>query len=251
MNSSEWLALAIGNSRLHWAWFRKGAIVTAWDSPHSPPEFATLEFACQKANLTPEVDLADLPLYIASVVPAQTELWLNQPRSTLLTLDAIPFQGLYPTLGIDRALALWGAAVRYGLPALAIDGGTALTFSGANAQQEFIGGAILPGLGLQRRSLSDQTAALPFVKSNDAPPRWAKSTAEAIQSGIFYTALAGIREFVQDWRQQFGKGAIVLTGGDAELLMDGLTTQYPELLEALSIDSHLIFWGMQAIVERS
>lgn len=259
LTPAKWIALAIGNSRLHWAWFQQGKLLDAWNTDHSALDSTPLEFAHQSANLLPtalaHTDFANLlfnfPLYIASVVPAQTAFWQTCSQSRLLTLAQIPLQNLYPTLGIDRALALWGAASRYGLPALVIDGGTALTFTAADVQQELIGGAILPGLALQKRSLSEQTAALPLVySSSDRPQRWATTTVEAIHSGIFYTVLAGVQSFIADWQQKFGEGAIVLTGGDASLLMSGLAAQNPELAQKITIDPHLIFWGMQASVEK-
>jgi type III pantothenate kinase len=45
---------------------------------------------------------------MASVVPRQTALWQNYPGVQVITLDSLPLQDVYPTLGIDRALALWG-----------------------------------------------------------------------------------------------------------------------------------------------
>ena len=37
-----------------------------------------------------------------------------------------PEQGVYPTMGVDRVAALYGAKLHYTLPALVIDGGTAM-----------------------------------------------------------------------------------------------------------------------------
>jgi hypothetical protein len=34
MSDSAWLALIIGNSRLHWAWFMGEKLQQAWDTPH-------------------------------------------------------------------------------------------------------------------------------------------------------------------------------------------------------------------------
>jgi len=79
-------------------------------------------------------------LWIASVVPTQTALWRDYPRSHCLTLEQIPLQDPYPSLGIDRALALWGAIVTSGAPVLVIDAGTALTFTAANGDRRLIGG---------------------------------------------------------------------------------------------------------------
>lgn len=52
---------------------------------------------------------------------------------------------------------------------LVIDAGTALTFTAADADQRLVGGAILPGLGLQRSSLAQKTATLPRVELLPSP----------------------------------------------------------------------------------
>lgn len=218
----------IGNSRLHWAWFIGETLQEAWDTeylsaPTPPPcPFAPNPLKGAPSPSDPPDPSHPLPLYVASVVPSQTALWQTYPDVRVITLDQIPLQGIYPTLGIDRALALWGAGETWGWPMLAIDAGTALTLTGADANRCLVGGAILPGLGLQLQSLAQRTAELPLVDTRDVaflPPRWALNTPEAIQSGVIYTILAGIRDFIEAWWRQFPGSYITLTGGDRTLLL--------------------------------
>lgn len=244
-----WLALMIGNSRLHWAWFIGETLCCAWDTEYLPaptPPFCPLAPNLLKGVPDPSQPLA---LYVASVVPSQTALWQTYPDVRVITLDQIPLQGIYPTLGIDRALALWGAGETWGWPMLAIDAGTALTLTGADANRCLVGGAILPGLGLQLQSLAQRTAQLPLVDTRDVmalPPRWALNTPEAIQSGVIYTILAGIRDFIEAWWRQFPGSYITLTGGDRTRLLTYLQLQFPELAVKVIADRHLIFWGMRS-----
>ena len=202
----------IGNSHLHWAEFQNNQIRQTWHTPHNtaPENLFSL--------------LGKIPLVLASVVPSQTGHWLTyQPQ--LLTLKDIPLQNLYPTLGIDRALAVLGAGVTYGFPCLVIDGGTALTLTAVDDQRRLVGGAILPGLGLQLQSLGDRTAALPQLQlPKTLPSRWASSTPEAILSGVIYTTLAGLNDYINDWLAQFPNSTVLLTGGDGEFLQQGLQT---------------------------
>ncbi|NES21438.1 MAG: pantothenate kinase [Symploca sp. SIO3E6] len=192
---------------------------------------------------------SQLPLYIASVVPAQTKLWQNYPTAQVITLADLPLQELYPTLGIDRALAVLGAGETYGYPVLMIDAGTALTFTGANAQRQLIGGAILPGLGLQLKSLAQKTAALPATQlPSQLPTRWAMETPGAIESGVIYTVLAGIQDFIANWQQQFPDTQIALTGGDSDLLLKYLQVKFPETAAQIIADPHLIFRGMGKLI---
>lgn len=190
-----------------------------------------------------------VPLWIASVVPHQLQYWQTHANAHILTLENVPIQGVYPTLGIDRALAVWGAGICWGFPVLAIDAGTALTFTGVNPQKKLVGGAILPGLGLQLRSLAQNTADLPPVQPDRAlPPRWAMDTPSALNSGVLYVLLAGLRDFIEAWHQEFPDSAIVLTGGDGRLLYDALHVQFPHLGKCLQFEPHLIFWGMRNVV---
>ncbi|MBF2049612.1 MAG: pantothenate kinase [Leptolyngbya sp. IPPAS B-1204] len=262
MADSGWLALMIGNSRLHWAWFRGITLQQAWDTPHFSSELIAdltqhqFDFAACAERLTAELPIvpnvlpyipASQPLWLASVIPAQVPLWQAYPQTQVITLAAIPITGLYPTLGIDRALALLGAATIHGLPSLIIDAGTGLTFTGANAEAQLVGGAILPGLRLQLRSLAEHTAALPHLSNRQVslPQRWSTNTDDAIWSGVLYSLLAGIRDFVTAWQQQFSRGAILLTGGDASLLIDLLRQQAPDLAAQIKVDPNLIFWGIR------
>jgi type III pantothenate kinase len=288
--SDCWLALMIGNSRLHWAWFVGEDLRETWNTPHLNPgnplgwveqgETKHFQDLLRDVNVPPnrrksiqnwQSQDAGINLWIASVVPAQSQLWQSFPHARFLQLDQVPLQGMYLTLGIDRALAVWGAIHSLGSPVLVIDAGTALTFTGADRNgdrtHQLVGGAILPGLRLQLRSLNQETAALPFVpmvaesvspmpnspkaNSPQLPTRWALNTPEAIASGVVYTLIASIQSFIQDWWQRFPNSAIVMTGGDSDLLHQCLQQAYPEMANQIAIDSQVIFRGMQAMISSS
>lgn len=261
-NSSIWIALMIGNSRLHWALFIEEKLCLAWDTQHLPTSVVQQLAKCQTlgellreiipSNLITKIGIQEsssrlVVLSLASVVPNQTALWqdLNVHE---ITLDQVPLQGMYPTLGIDRALALWGAGETWGWPMLVIDAGTALTLTGADANRCLVGGAILPGLGLQFHSLSQKTANLPFIDTKDGsiPRRWALNTQDAISSGVIYTIIAGIQDFIEAWWQDFPDSYITLTGGDRALLLTYLQAQFPNIAAKVIPDPNLIFWGMRS-----
>ncbi|MBW4582142.1 MAG: pantothenate kinase [Tildeniella nuda ZEHNDER 1965/U140] len=243
-SSEQWFALSIGNSRLHWAQFMGRDMQRTWDTPHLS------ETDVQQLLATRFIQKPSL--YIASVVPQQSQLWQEYPSAHVITLEQVPLQGLYPTLGIDRALAVWGAIATVGSPVLVIDAGTALTFTGA-AGDRLVGGAILPGLGLQFHTLNQATAALPDVGAASLavqhllPPRWATNTADAIASGILYTLLAGLQAFIDDWWQQFPASKVMLRGGDSDRLYSYLTAHAPALARRVTVEPHLIFWGMRKV----
>lgn len=102
---------------------------------------------------------------------------------------------------------------------------------------------------MQLQSLATKTAALPEIQLPEKlPNRFAIATAEAIQSGIIYVILAGIRDFIADWLSQFPDSNIALTGGDGQLLHSYLKVQFPNLGEQIIVDPHLIFWGMRSAI---
>lgn len=263
----NWLALMVGNSRLHWAWFQGTNLRLVWHVPHAAQQAMAelidrqLEFKpvieqwLERGDITPEIadELARippaLPLWYASVVPSQTPVWQQYVQLHRITLEQVPLAGQYPTLGIDRALALWGAMAAYGAPCLVIDAGTALTLTGADRSGQLVGGAILPGLRLQFQSLFEHTAALPALSSEWQRPisRWATNTIESIQSGVFYTVLAGLQDFITAWQSEFPQSAIVLTGGDASQLIPGLTQLQRSIDPShwvIQLDRDLIFRGI-------
>ncbi|MDM9582864.1 pantothenate kinase [Nostoc sp. GT001] len=267
-----WLALEIGNSRLHWALFIGETLYSAWDTDYFPESVIQHLAECQTlddlllaispphqqsnflTNIPPLcafVSLPPCPLLLASVVPSQTAIWQTYPNVRIISLEQIPLKGVYPTLGIDRALALWGAGKTWGFPMMVIDTGTALTFTAADANECLVGGAILPGLGLQFTTLGQQTGQLPFVEMQtfpSLPARFALNTKEAIQSGVIYTVLAGIKDFIEAWEDLFPDGKVAIKGGDRTLLLNLLQTQFPEIAARLIIEPNLIFWGIREIV---
>jgi len=255
INGSSWLALMIGNSRLHWAAFKGDKLLSSWDSSH---DLLTQESG-QPKNLIPKLlqsngilEQGSFPLHpelwFASVVPDLTPSWCQYPKAHLLTLNQVPLGGTYQSLGIDRALAVWGAGIVLGWPVLVIDAGTALTFTGADGNQQLVGGAILPGLRLQLQTLHQGTAALPPLTTwlESPPQRWAINTPEAMASGVFYTLLAGVEDFLIHWQHRFPNSVLVLTGGDRTLILRGLERRSHLLTQQIVVDPHCIFWGIRA-----
>lgn len=223
MSSEYWVGLAIGNSRLHWGYFKGSNLLSFWDTRHLPSLSGKALDWQSWQHLSPafSASATSFPdLLILSVVPAQTSHWLGYPQSQEIDLSDIPLSNTYETLGVDRALALWGAGTHHGWPLLLIDSGTALTLTGANGQGQFVGGAILPGLALQARSLHEATVALPQMDLPDSlPTQWAMDTQTAIQSGLVYNTVGGITLAIQDWVAQYPTSQIVLTGGDSQKLL--------------------------------
>ena len=247
----NWLGLAVGNSRLHWAWFQQYTLIETWDTQHLSIAIKPHQFPQQfLANQLLEKHLTSIPVYLASVVPGQTKLWQNYADLRIVTLEDIELENIYPTLGIDRALAAWGAVETYSQACLIIDGGTALTFTGVDRQKRLVGGAISPGLRSQLTSLKQKTAALPEIElPHTLPQRWALNTDEAIASGIIYTTISSICSYIVDWQRQFSNNQVIFTGGDGELLFQYLRLQSPQIAQQIIVDRDLVFQGIKLVCQ--
>jgi type III pantothenate kinase len=125
------------------------------------------------------------------------------------------------TAGADRALAVLAAIGLSppGRPGLVVSCGTAATVERVAADGTWHGGAIAPGLGLAARALNQRTAQLPMVEVQGVPAAWGRSTATALEAGVFWGTVGAIRELLT--RQAEGLGPrpwLVWTGGDATAL---------------------------------
>ena len=131
-------------------------------------------------------------------------------------------------VGIDRLLSAYAAWLRFGHPVVVIDAGSAITVDWVDAGGKFCGGAILPGLELQSRSLVMGTEALPQIDLHtDSPVNLpAKNTAEAIRAGIVLGVASALDGLIQRYMERSGLSEhefqVALTGGDAHNLSDHL-----------------------------
>jgi len=137
----------------------------------------------------------------------------------------LPFKinyGTPATLGNDRR-ALAAAAYR-DFPqenVLVLDLGTCLTADFIDKDGNYHGGAISPGLKMRFRALNHFTAALPKVEWSGFqwPNLVGDSTENSILSGVVRSYQAEISSWIVQYQEAFGDIRIVITGGDATLLL--------------------------------
>ena len=69
-----------------------------------------------------------------------------------------------------------------------------------------------------------------------------------MESGVIYTVLAGIKDFILEWVREFPKSKVVLTGGDSGLLFRYLQLLYPDIGKRVIWEEKLIFLAMKLLV---
>jgi len=146
-------------------------------------------------------------------------------KSNFVIIDhesAFPFSNKYgtpATLGIDRMVLSAGAALKYpGKNRLVIDAGTCVTYDFTDSDDNYLGGAISPGLQLRYGAMHNFTAKLPLLYPEMPLGYIGTSTSSSMHSGVVNGMLHEIEGFIEQYSKQYQELTIILTGGDAEFL---------------------------------
>ncbi|CAM3305104.1 type III pantothenate kinase [Aequorivita lipolytica] len=136
----------------------------------------------------------------------------------------ISFKNCYATphtLGIDRIALVSAAADQYKKEnVLVIDAGTCITYDFLNSQNEYLGGAISPGIAMRYKSLNTFTDKLPLLEANNTKLLTGNSTAGCIHAGVVNGVLYEIDGFIEAYNNNYKNLTVILTGGDAHFLRD-------------------------------
>lgn len=145
------------------------------------------------------------------------------------------------TLGTDRIANAVGANALFpGCNVLSIMAGTCLVADFVNADGEYLGGSIAPGLQMRFRSLSQFTARLPLVEPRNIDFLIGDSTQNSILSGVINGMAHEISGMIDHYKKDFGPTKVLISGGDAELLHHSIkkrifAAQNPTLLGLFKI----------------
>ena len=123
-------------------------------------------------------------------------------------------------VGPDRVLGAVAGVALYGAPVIVIDFGTATTFNCVNANGEFIGGAIAPGLGISMDALVSRAARLFRVELVRPDEAIGRNTVSNIQSGLVYGWAGLVDGLVERMKKEMGAATVVATGGLVSLIAD-------------------------------
>ena len=133
----------------------------------------------------------------------------------------LPIQNLYKTpatLGSDRLAAAVGAVALYpNQNNLVIDMGTCITLDFVSSHNEYLGGAIMPGISMKFKALHTFTDKLPLLTfdNGDEVDIVGDDTRSSIFTGIINGTTMELEGFVERYVEKFGKMNIIFTGGDA------------------------------------
>jgi len=138
----------------------------------------------------------------------------------------LPFKNLYATpstLGVDRIALIAAASKQYKKKnVLVIDAGTCVTFDFLNHENEYLGGAISPGLTVRYEALHNLTAKLPLLKPENSDFFIGNSTESSIHSGVINGLVNEIDGVIQQYQSTYTDLTVILTGGDTNFLAERL-----------------------------
>ena len=149
-------------------------------------------------------------------------------------------------LGSDRIANAVAVATIYGGPSVFIDFGTATTYGVISAKNEFLGGAIGPGLRMMNAALASGTAKLPSIELVVPPTVIGRTTVSNIQSGILYGYMGSVEKIVNEIKRELGcpQARVIATGGMAHLVKANSSV-------IDEIDPNLTLNGLRLIYEKN
>ena len=175
---------------------------------------------------------------LASVVPQLTDVLIKVVRELTHTDPMVVGKGIktgfpikidYPTeLGADlvanaaAALNLLKTENKKKTPCVIIDMGTATTIFALNGAGEYIGGSILPGVGISLEALHGKTALLPTVSPAYPIRAIGKNSHESVRSGVLLGHGMMVDGFIDRFTQEMGCKEcpeLIVTGEYAETVI--------------------------------
>ncbi|MFC5513630.1 type III pantothenate kinase [Massilia jejuensis] len=235
------LLIDAGNTRVKWALARGDAAPGAWEAQgaclHAELDAAAATWqgrGVARALVSNVAGVAMRERLAALLSPIAIEWFASSAeRAGLVNGYRDPER-----LGCDRFAAAIGArALAPGRALVVATCGTATTVDAVSGDGRFLGGMILPGLGLMAGALATNTAQLPRAAPGAAPPPlFADNTNDAIVSGCLSAQAGAIERAVA----AHGGALCMLSGGAAPYVA-------PALACAHQVVDNIVLVGLHAV----
>ncbi len=265
------LLLDVGNTRIKWAVLKHDGVASKnttlghWLDHGSVPHHAIDELGktWREHAHVPAMDIARVVIsnVAGKTVREKLSAMLQHnlggtvvPEWFASTLQLAGVRNTYAApeqLGCDRFATMIAARALFPQRSLIVATcGTATTIDALTAQGEFVGGMILPGLGLMAESLAQNTAQLPNANVSDLKNltplpshAFADNTKAAIQSGCLMAQAGAIeRAVAQHGVAMQAPVLCILSGGAASYIAPYLSVKH-------QIVENLVLIGLQVAVD--
>jgi type III pantothenate kinase len=170
------------------------------------------------------------------------------PFSTKINAGIINNYQTLHTLGLDRWAKIIAAHQLYAnRNCLIIDAGTCITYDVLTAESAYFGGSISPGIGMRFEALHHYTGKLPLIKWDRAIniPE-GTNTENAIKNGVLQGIVNEIGGFIAAENDKNENLLVLLTGGDADFLMEQLKNSI--FASQITLDPYLVLKGLNEVI---
>ncbi|MGC9070169.1 MAG: type III pantothenate kinase [Elusimicrobiales bacterium] len=252
------LVIDIGNTQIFAGIFSKGKPLITFrkssKNPFSSDEFGIfLSLIMKEKGINPSLIKYSA---IASVVPSLTssveegiKRFISPSQIFILTSGlktGINIRYKNPhEVGADRIANCIGAKRVYGNGNyIIIDIGTATTFDLLTSKNEYLGGLIIPGPHLAASSLFSSTAKLPQIDISKPAKLSIDTTVSAIQNGIYYLNLFGIKAITDFLKKEFfpSQNVKVIGSGGGIGIFEG-----ENLFDF--VNQELVLYGLDSLID--
>jgi type III pantothenate kinase len=249
------IAIDIGNSSINIGFFTESGLLVQTIDTY--PFMSTSGYSALLNGFKKEKNIDKTPegIIISSVVPDHTGI-LREAIRGLASVEplivsckiktGLKFNILNPEeLGSDRIANAVAAYELYKCPVASVDFGTATTISIVGKDADYIGGAIMPGIGLMNESLAKGTSKLSVVPLSSPGSALGTDTIRCIQSGLFYGSAGAVERILLEIEKEIDlKLKVVLTGGYGGIISKFLKRKH-------DLRPHLTLEGLKAIYMRN
>ena len=148
-------------------------------------------------------------------------------------------------LGADLVANAVAGLNEYPVPFIVIDMGTATTVSVVNDKKQYIGGMIMPGVGVSLDALTARASQLSGISIDTPKHVLGKNTIECMKSGVLYSNAAAIDGIVDRVEEELGeKTTVIATGGLAKKIVSHCKKE-------IILDEDLLLKGLLVIYEKN
>ncbi len=234
------LIIDIGNSSCKSALFEDGAIKEFHKGSNKFIETLDEWNQIYKIDRAIISSVIEIPESIAQQLGA-----LSCPYTYFNVKTKLPIKILYKTpntLGADRIAAVVGAQSQAPQKdILVIDAGSAITYDFLDAQGNYHGGNIAPGIRMRLAALHLQTGKLPLVSPEGETPAMGYDTETAIRSGVINGIKYEIEGYISNISKKYPSLLVFLTGGDEKTLINSIKNR-------IFADEFLVLKGLNRIL---
>jgi type III pantothenate kinase len=178
-----------------------------------------------------DISVSDIEgVIIASVVPPLVNVFEEMCHKFIRITPLVVGPGIRTGLnlryenprevGADRIVNAVAAVNQYKGPLVVVDFGTATTFDCIDHEGNYLGGAIVPGLGITTEALYQRASKLPRIELEKPKKVIGRNTIHAMQSGIIFGYAGQVDGLIERIKVEMEAPnlKVIATGGMAELI---------------------------------